>query len=460
VMLGLRYNRFLVHDTNGKTQCNNNILEPRFQLKFDPVGKGDEYYTFTAAKLASRYSDDFASFFRSNGWTSRVVRSWNGAGYNSRNPGNFQPAIDTLLGTDQGLYGVRWVTYNELISLDNYNTVPRLVVALDQTMQTQGLQVPYALEFTFGYTRNYSDGYVKLNLVHRSYRKDWVAFVHQGVYDSTDPGKYLTLVYNPVTGLPFSYNQTQLFLNSELHRDYQDAEISWLQKLTSRLTMGGNFTYAVEHGPAGTDGLNYYNYRDEKLKLGVDQGLWAPTDVLISRSRMLNLYLTWVHPIGKGNISASILGKYYSAGLRSLTGSRNLNTANPLATYQGLPVVAVDGNVGQNLNQQMNFYYGSPNSYSAGNDIFTTALKLQANIPLASRISFVTEITISNPFNKINRNSQYDWGGNNELGSDGISSVPIPGRPLSQFLRPWGYAGNSNYYDQGRTWSLNAGLKF
>jgi len=460
MMVGLRYNRFLVHDTNGRTQCANSIAEPRFQLKYDPAGKGEEYFTLTGAKLASRYSDDFASYFRSNGWTSRVVRSWNGAGYSQRHPNDAQPAVNGLTGTDLGRYGVRWVDYDELISEDNYNPVPKLVVALDQTMQTGGLEVPYALEFTLGYTRNYPDGYVKVNLVSRTYRKDWLAFVHKGVYDAADPGKYLTLVYNPITHLPFSYNQTQLFLNSELHRDYQDIEISWSQKLTKALTMGGNFTFAVEHGPVSADGLNYYNYRDEKLKTGLEEGTWAPTDALINRSRMLNLYFTWVIPVGKGNVSASILGKYYSAGQRSLAGSRNLNLSNPDATYNGLPVVAADGNVGQNLNQVLNLYYGGANAFSAGNDILSTDLKLQAQIPLAGRVTLVSEISVWNPFNRINRNSIYDWGSGNELGSDGIASVPIAGRPLSQFNRAWGYAGNSAYYDSGRTWSFNVGLKF
>ena len=237
-------------------------------------------------------------------------------------------------------------------------------------------------------------------------------------------------------------------------------EISWFQKLTEQVTLGGTFTYAVEHGPVGTDELNYYNYRDEKLKLGLDPATWAPTDALVSRTHMLNMYLTWVVPVGRGNISASILGKLYNNGQRSLMGSSNMNITNPYSTYQGLAVVAADGNVGQNLSQTLNHYYGTPNAYSAGNDIFNTTLKLQAKLPLTTKVTFITEITVSNPFNRINQNSMYDWGSAGETGTDGVSNMPIPGRPLGQFIQPWGYAGNSNYYDQGRTWTFNAGLKF
>jgi hypothetical protein len=455
IMAGLRFNRFLVHDTSGRTQCDNRIFEPRLQVKFDPVGKGEEYYTFTAAKLASRYSDDFASYFRSNGWTSRVVRGWNGANLSS-----YQEPIDSAAAAADPLAGVRWVNYDQLIDLGNYNTVPSLVVALDQTMVTRGLQVPYALEFTLGFTRNWSDGSLKVSLVERDYRKDWVAFVHNGIYDPTNPVAYLTLVKNPVTGQPYSWNQTQNFINSDLHRDYQDLEISWNQRLGQHLSFAGNFTYAVEHGALGTDGLNYYNYRDEKLRLGLDPALYAPTDALLSRTHMLNLLLTYQVPVGKGNLSASLLGKLYNQGQRSLAGTSNLNLSNPETSYQGLPIVAVDGNVGQNLNQVLERYDGTPNGFSAGNEVFNTSMKLQARLPITGRVSFVTEITISNVFNRINRNSIYDWGSGGEVGTDGVSDLPIPGRPLGQFNHPWGYAGNSAYYDQGRTWSFNAGITF
>jgi len=355
------------------------------------------------------------------------------------------------------------VNYDELINLDNYSSVPKLIVALDQTMQTQNLQVPYALEFSLGYTRNFDTGFVKFAVVKRDYRKDWVAFVHQGMYDPSDPARYLTLVNNPVTGQPFSWSQSQLFINSDQHRDYEDAEVSWSERITQRLTLGGNYTYAVEHGLAGTDGLNYYNYRDEKLKLGLDPSVWGPTDALISRSQMLNMYLSYLVPMGKGNVSGSILGKYYNQGQRSLVGYGNLNVSNPDATlsYKGmqLPVVAVDGNSGQNLNQQYAIYYGAPNAFTSGSDIFALSMKLQAQIPLG-KVMFLTEVMIDNPFNRINRSGIYDWGSNNELGSDGVANTPVSGRPLAQFNRSWGYADNHNYYDGGRTFSFNVGLKF
>jgi len=462
-MVGIRYNKFILHDTNGKTQADNSIVEPRLQVKFNPDGKNQEIYSFTAAKLASRYSDDFASYFRTNGWFSRVVRAWNGAGYSLRNPGDAQPSVlsNAPMGYDSGRYGVRWVPYSELISLDNYNTTPESVVALDQTMRTQGLEVPYALEFSLGYTRNFAAGSIRIALVERKYKKDWVAFAHEGVYDPADPYRYLTLVKNPVTGQPFSWNQTQPFVNSDQERDYQDVEISWTEKLTSRLTFGGNYTYAIEHGTPNE--LDYYNYRAEKLRLDMDPSVWGPAKALISKSQMLNMHLTYEVPVGKGNASASILGKYYTNGRRSLVGYGNLNATNPNVTlpYNGvqLPVVYMGIAEGFNLPQQYSVYYGNPNAFTAGSDSFDVALKLQAQIPLAGRFALMAEILVSNPFNRINRTQIYDWG--SDTSSDPNSgSFPVPGRPLAQFNHPWGYADNANYYDGGRTFSFNIGLKF
>jgi|GEM_PF-1433766 len=471
IMAGLRYNRFLVHDTNGKTQCDNNITEPRFQVKYNPDGKNAEVYSFSAAKLASRYSDDFASFFRTNGWFSRNVRAWNGAGYSSRHPENPQPPVDALGGgTDNGQYGVRWVSYDELINPDNYSTTPESVVALDQTMQTRGLQVPYVLEFTLGYTRNYDRGSLKVSLVSRTFRKDWVSGTHEGMYDPSDPYKYLTLVRNPVTGQPFSWNQTQLFINSEQHRDYKGIEISWKDQLSAHLTFGGNFSYSVEHGMSGE--LDYYNFRAEKLKLPVDPSVWGPTDALLSRQHMLNVHLTYEQPVGKGNVSASVMAKLYNNGQRTYAGTKAMwDSVNPFATLPytsggttvDLPVFAIDAVASANgtASPRYNIYYGGLNGFSSDyGDNLDIAMKLQGQLPLMNKLMLMVEIQIDNPFNRISRNHIYDWG--SDAASDWTgANTPIVGRPLGQFTNhPWGYAGDSSYYDRGRTWSFNIGLKF
>jgi hypothetical protein len=472
VMVGLRYNKFVLKDTDGTVRADNSIVEPRFQVKFNPDGKGKEIFTLTAAKLASKYSDDFASWFRTNGWTSRVVRSWNGAAYNTANPGNPQLAVQDA-GADP-LAGVRWVTYADLTNLGNYNPVPQAVVALDQVMNTSGLNVPYALEFTLSDQRNYDTGYVRLSLVKRLYKKDWVANVVPGLSDPTKASKYLTLVKNPVNGQPFNYQQTLYFINSDQNRDYTDVELAWNQNITPRLSFGGSYTYAVEHGLTN-NGSDYYNYRDDKLAMGGDPQSWGPTNALLNKSQVLTAYLTYTMPIGKGNVSASVLGKYYTNGVRSLVAATATDWALPssaaavgLADY---PIMQPNAGIYQVPGEpSYNRYYGAPGSYTSGSDVYTIDCKLQAEFPLAGRLMLTAYVQVNNLFNRILSTGSYDWGSSGELGKDGngIANSPVPGRALASFNMPWGYKGDNSYYNTssgsyglGRTFTQFAiGLKF
>jgi hypothetical protein len=178
---------------------------------------------------------------------------------------------------------------------------------------------------------------------------------------------------------------------------------------------------------------------------------------------MLNVHLTYEVPVGKGNASASILGKYYSNGRRSLVGNGTLNAVNPNATlpYNGtqLPVFSQDNLAGINTTEQYSNYYGGPNAFTAGSDSFDVAVKLQAQVPITGRMLLMMEILISNPFNRIKRNQGYDWSSDMATDWTGASS-PVAGRPLAQFNHPWGTADNANYFDSGRTFSFNVGMKF
>jgi hypothetical protein len=467
-MLGLRYNRFVVKDTNGKDRANNAIIEPRLQIKFNPDGKDREIYSFSAAKLASSYSDDMASWFRTNGWTSRVVRDWNGAAWNAANPGAYQYGVNDPLSASDPLAGVRWVGYNDLINLGNYGP-PSMFVALDQTMQTSGLSVPYAIEFTLGYTRNYETGSVRIYAVDRTFHKDWIVLAPRGWYDPSNPTKYLTLVHDPsgLTSGPASMNwqQTQPFFNSELKRNYQDLEISWNQAINANLTFGGSYTYAVEHGPTN-GGYDHYLYRDEKLKLGIPESVWAPSNALLNKSQSFKTWLTYLHHIGKGNVSASVMGSYSSATVRNFMGTSSLpvtSVDSSNAAFGGIGVTMPDYNVAQFPVPTYGRYYGGAGSFTSGMDVYSIDLRLQAQLPISGKLMVTSYVQVNNLFNRINRTNTYDWGSGGELGvnQDTNGNGPIDGRPLSVFNKPWGYSGDYRYYTAGRSYSEFAiGLKF
>lgn len=450
VMAGLRFNKFLIRDTNEKDLADVKVWEPRVQVKWNPDGQNKELYTFTAAKLASSYSDEMAAWFRTNGWTTRTVSSWKGL------PG--QPAVDSLPGGNPA--AVRWVTYDQLVDPANYGP-PSAIIDLSQTSRTAGLQVPYAIELTLGYTRNFDDGSsARMNFVQRTYKKEWLVFIHNGYFDPADPTKYLTLVQDPSHLGPPQWQQTHNFFNSNLEQVYRGVELSWKENITPRLSLGGNYTWSQQ---TGQNAMDYYNYRDEKLKQGIPASTFAPDGVL-ARAQVLNVYLVYVHPIGKGNVSASVLGNYTTSGVRSLFGVSDFkNLAQPPATLNGYSVQAYDAIAGQNVALNYNAYVGGLGAYKGGADQYHVDLKLQAEFPLSGRVIFTTYLQVSNLFNRILKTNAYDWGAPGELATGGAvgNSQPVNGRPQGSFAYPWGYAGDNTYYLAGRSYTqFSAGLKF
>ncbi len=457
LMLGLRYNRFAIRDTSERSLADINVTEPRLQLKWNPDGKGQEIYTFTAAKLASAYSDEMAAWFRTNGWTTRTVHAWKGL------PG--QLAVDDNNIDSDPLSGVRWVDYNTLIDPANYGA-PSAIIDLSQTAKTAGLQVPYAIEFSLGYMRNFDTGSVRLNFVQRTYKKEWLSFVHDGYYDPADPTKYLTLVQDPSgLGAP-QWQQTHRFLNSGLEQIYRGVELAWNEAITSRLNFGGNYTWSQI---TGRNALDYYNYRDEKLRNGLSEDVFAPEGVL-SRSQVLHAFLTYVVPIGKGNVSASTLATYSTSGVRTPNGVGVLKVADVdtgNAAFHGYSVQPIDNVAGQNILLNYNTYSSPMGAFTRGTDIYTVDVKLQAQMPLAGKVMLTTYVQIKNIFNHLQRISVYDWSGSSngtaEFGTGGSvgNSSPITGRPLGGFSQAWGTGNDNTYYSGGRTFTeFSVGLKF
>ncbi|MDP2875593.1 MAG: hypothetical protein Q8O00_05360, partial [Holophaga sp.] len=445
VMLGLRVNKFQIYDTDGSEQANLSIAEPRFQLKWNPDGAGKEVITVSYAKLASAYSDEMAAAFRSNGWYTRTVHGWRGL------PG--QPGIDNP-GTDP-LSGVRWVDYNTLTDINNYETRPYAILDQRQTYKTKGLKVPYALEATLGYQRNYETGYVRITGVERKYQKEWVSYVRPGW-----SLEHMTLKHDP-SGLTDAtqWGQNIHFLNSKFDKTYRSIELAWQENITSRLTFGGNITYSQL---TGRDGLEYYNYAEMKQATGTPDTKYAP-DGVVSRDLMARAHLTYVHPIGKGNLSISALFDYAKAGVRSLRGVQALDTPDILdadgnVVVNGWGVVDYTG-PSNTINPTMNSYYGGVGAYQGGSDWFNVNLRLQGQFPLKGKLMLISYLQVENLFNRILRTSVYDWGYGEEgrAGTDGI----VAGVPLSNFNRPWGTANNHSYYTGGRTFTeFSIGLKF
>ncbi len=449
LMGGLRYNKFVIEDTDGRKQADTSITEPRFQIKFNPDGKGAEVYSLSFARLASSYSDEMASNFRANGWYVRTVHGWNGL------PG--QPGVDTDEAAHDPTAGVRWVNYNQLIDLKNYATTPYTILDNRQTYVSKGLAVPYANEMTLGYQRNLDNGFVRLNYVQREYAKEWVGYIKKGY--GFDP-EFMVLVKDPSgTGPdhPSQWQQINYFINSDQKKTYRGLELAWNQNLTSRLTFGGNYTWSQL---TGRDATQYYNYRAQKDAEKLNPDVYAPEGTLM-REQVAHLYFTYVHPVGKGNVSASVLVNYWTGGVRSLFGVSDFghlpelphddgkgNTIKPPDLYaeNGFPIYRT--------------YWNAPGAFKGGSDIYQVNLRLQAQFPIWNKVMLTTYLQVDNLFNRILKTHQNDWGQEDYWRWSG-SDNPVGGRALANFNRPWGYAGDSSYYTAGRTYAqFSVGLKF
>jgi hypothetical protein len=471
VMMGLRYNHFILTDTDGRDLCNNAIFEPRFQMKWNPDGKGEKVLSFSAAKLASAYSDEMAANFRSSSWSVRTISGWSGlhdAAGNLLQPSidSSNSATDNVMGTvstgvpgalpvtynGSNMAGVRWVSYYDLINPANYGS-PIAIVDTRQTFRTEGLQVPYTLELALGFTRTWDTGMVRVNLVRRDYRKEWISNLRTGFYDPSDPTKYLTLVQDPSgTGPdhPPEWQQTRVFTNSNLKKIFQDVELSWSERITPRLEFAGNYTWSQTTGRYTWD---YYSYRDDKLANGLNDSQFAP-EGLLSKTQTAHVWLVYTQPVGKGNVSLSLMTNYYTAGLSTLGGQIALNVPDVPGTINGYRTVLDTNSASSSL------YYGGLGAYKNGSDSCTSDAKIQATAPLGKKVSFLLEVTITNVFNRIQDTGFYDWRTYQDFYRPNGADSPIPGRPLAQFNLPWGYAGNHTYYNEGRSYGCSIGLKF
>jgi hypothetical protein len=458
VMLGLRFNKFSIYDIDGSEEASLHILEPRLQVKWNPDGHDQHLFKLSAAKLASSFSDDMASAFRTNALSVYTLHGWKGL------PG--QNAIDSsaVLSGGDPTGGVAWVDYSQLTNFANYG--PALQIADSRsTYKPQGLKVPYAIEYTLGYTRNYDTGYVRINLVQRTYKQDWVSMIH----DYGD--QYTSLVTDPSgtsSGLDH-YSQNSYFLNSAFNRVFRSVELAWSEAITSRLTFGGNFTI---DSMTGINNFDYYNYRSLKLQLRdqngnpIPESTWAPQGTL-ARDRVVNAHLTYVQPVGKGNVSISILAKYTSTGLQNLYGTSFLTKpdGSPLDFYgtnpSGTSATYIDAALGGSTTAPVwNNYLNAPGDFRYGADIYNVNLRLQGQMPVARKMMLTAYIQVDNLFNRILPTGQAlnNW-------TDGRSTTHanpyIAGRPLAGFYAPWGTKDTFDYYISGRTFStLSVGLKF
>jgi len=477
IMVGLRYNSFSTDDTNGAKLNTLSLVEPRVQAKWNPDGNGKNVLSLSYAKLASAFSDQIAAGYRGSEWEVRTVHHWTGAGLANNglavdSPAGMNPANDPT-------HQVRYVNYTALNDMANYGPAVEYVDSR-QFYKSKDLRVPFTNEIDLGFDHAFDNGWVRVNLVQRTYKDNVVQRVREyglaGMTLMSDPSK------GGSTGVPGNpiYQQNENWINSDNDQTYRGIELSWLRKVTDRMTFGGSFS---QYRKTGTNDVDYYNYQSLRTAAG-GPGDAAVGKGVLDKGLVARVHLTYVVPVGRGNVSASVMGAYWTAGNTTIYG---LNSYNPTPWYKTDPatkrtyydvdathsydVTALNtrGDGGDGLNGvaqsplQYKTYFGPLGNWKVGSDQYQVNLKLMASIPLGlGKTVLLAEVQVNDIFNHVlptGNGAFYDW--NQDFDKKAIIGTHGDGAPLANFSTPWGKTADYQAYSQGRNLTnFSIGLKF
>jgi len=465
VMLGLRHNKFSADDTNGAQLNSLSLWEPRVQVKWNPDGKGKNIVSLSWAKLASAFSDQIAGGYRGSEWEVRTVHRWTGNAM-----ANNGPAVDSAAADLDPTRGVRYVTYADLNNLDNYGPAVEYVDSR-QFYKSKNLRVPYAFEIDLGFDHAFENGFVRVNLVQRTYKDNVLQRIRSygldGMTLTTDPSGESTGAPGPSI-----YQQNENWINSGLDQVYRGIELSWQTRLTERLSFGGSYN---QFRKTGYNEVDYYNYQAlrEALPGG---GSSAVGQGVLSKGLVARVHLAYQVPLGKGQLTAAMMGAYWTAGNSTIYGLNNYQTTpwwdSATGTYDGYAVSPINtrgdaggdglGGVAESALQYKS-YFGPIGNWKTGYDQYQVNLKLTANIPLGfGKAALLAAVQVNDVFNHVlpaSNGAFYDWAQdfnrNTHVGNNG------GGAPLANFSSAWGKTSNYTAYSQGRNVTdFSIGLKF
>jgi len=392
MMLGFRFDKNIAKNTDGTQIGSSTAFTPRFQLKFDPKGDGSHVFTFTAARFQGDYAMGITSLVAKTASAKSASLGW------SANPAPGS-ATDPL-----GLYGVRFIDYAALTNAANYGTLIGFSDNSKNNKIAPGLKAPYQDEFTLGYQRSWANGNkVKFTFVHREWKQDWGI---ESIYDTA----HMDVVTDP-SGLTTASSHTQvtdIFNSDDLVRRYNGLEIDWTKRINSIWTMGGNWTISrltgnTNGGDARTSSFQatdsnvtygYYFNRAHLISQGIDPKDFAPDGPLLNDIPMRGrLYVTATVPMGKGQVTFSLLGRYSSGD--------NFDAAAN-AAMPGLANIPADAQgIYPNAPTAYFKYYGGRGTLHR-NDTWGMDFKLAFSMPLGWRnLAIMGDISVNNLLNHI-----------------------------------------------------------
>lgn len=439
LMVGVRYDKLGVKDTDGSTMAKPSDFSPRFSLKYDVNGDGRHVFTLTGARFNGDINAAFTSSFVKSAQTKSARLGWTGAALGEAQP---LPGLYNLDGNDNGNYGLRWVPYSALTNPLNYALEslsltdpygllvdpdgpgpdrPKAKVLptsnafyfMDQSQAfvvDPDLKSPYKDEFTLGYRRDFGEGsFFSATYVHAEWKRDWA------VRQDYDPsGQNMVVMVDPSgSGKTLKAAQTFVYNSNHLKRTFDSLELQWQMRLSSIWTLGGNYTYGHLIGNTnGGDDVNSsfrdngptgpFNNRLWKMGvLGLSEKDFAPTGRLSNdvehRARLL---LTALVPLGRGHMTFGWAARYDSGNPWSLSNT----SAMMMGTAPG----------GVAAPTVYSLYHGGRGQYT-NMDSFRVDFKISWNIPVGyKKLSIIGDIAVENFFNT----NMQTWYPNDEISNE------------------------------------------
>jgi len=402
VMLGLRWEKISVDDTDGTRLGESSDFSPRMQVRYDVKGDSQHLITATLARYGGDFSTGFTDAFIKKADGAGITRGWGG---NAFAPGD---AADP-----SGQYGVRFVDYATLTDLANYNGPQSVITYFDNSKGFKiagDLRAPYMDEATISYRRGWKEGSnLKLTYVYRQWKKDW-AFALDYNPD------YIVEMSDPTgSGLSNQYAmQTRVFNSDELRRVYQGLEMEFTSKLSAIWTVGGNWTVSrlVGNNNGGEQGSGgqtfrdntpsgYYFQREALIARGLTDADFAPTGPLVqNQGQRGRIFAMASLPMGDGRIS-------YSWALRYNEGRNFSATTGTPITPAVTPIARPDGLAGSVPGVPVTYtqFYGGRGQYSQ-NDTYRVDFKVAFSVPLGlpgwgKRVQLIGDVQVTNLFNSI-----------------------------------------------------------
>ncbi len=427
VMFGLRYDKASAEDTVGTKTIGSSKYSPRVQVTFDPWGDQSWLFRSHFAVYVGRMHDGFTTRFTYSG---NPVRE------------GYLPRVNGLA-----------YTYAQAVDLNTWDISPAgfLYAAGGPTaIVDPAVKAPSATEYSASARRNWTDGSF---LEFRMSRRVWKDF-YNDFFVAGDEYNYNSLI---VPGISVRNIAARWRTDGRVKRDYNNAEVEFLNILSSRWQFGGNYTYATlkGNGEGGdSSGANVSVTGDALGDFdavhqanGRDVNAYAPYGNLIGDQRhKASLYWNYINKTSQGGIfTSSLLFNYVGATTYSLTRSQ----------YYGSEVAAAATAAGSAIAAQYNAayanytrYYG-PRGIGRFNDTFNFDLKLGLDLPLAGKLRFFSELTVFNVFNHWQKSTF-------ALTTTATVGSPLSNSPLSGYrTAPWVTSGSASTFGDTSGWGTS-----